>query len=195
MAKKYTKDADGHGWLIVQYADNSRYPPLPQYTLVDTIASNDGRVHFKILEGKSNGKTASLSRADYLADARAPHSPAGQLYYNRKKGQLWYGNMDRNKEGLACRLYPSNPPPTGTHDLEIPDEVHSIGSSYLSSSKYATTWFRIGHSGDRYLHPGTASLGCVTVTALGEWTNIYNYLIARRKGDGKSVGTIQIFER
>ena len=195
MARKYTKDADGHGWLIVRYENGTTYPPLPMYTLVETIPSSDGRTKFKILEGKSKDKIASLSDGNFLIDARGAHASAGQMYYNRIAGQLWYGTMDRNSPGLACRLYPSNPPPTGTHDLEIPDEVHSLGSSYLSSSKYATTWFRIGHSGDRYLHPGNVSLGCVTVTALDQWTNIYNYLIGRRKGDGRSVGTIQIFER
>jgi hypothetical protein len=46
------------------------------------------------------------------------------------------------------------------------------------------TWFRIGHSGDRFLHPCRVSAGCVTVKDIGEWTKIYNYLINSRKGHG-----------
>jgi len=86
----------------------------------------------------------------------------------------------------------ANPVPRGTYDLEIPYEVHSLASSYARYSPFATTWFRIGHSGDRYLHPGRISAGCATVTDLRKWTEIYTYLIRARKGDKKSVGTITI---
>ncbi len=198
MDKYYTQDADGHGWLVVKYSDDTLYPPLPQYTLIEKTDFKDERLYFKIKEGRSKGKVASISYENatkYLADAKGPHADAGKLYYNRKKGQLWYGTMSRREEGLSCKLYPENPPPNGLYDLEIPDEIHPIGTRYYEYSKYATTWFRIGHQGDRYLHPGNVSLGCVTLTALGEWTSIYNYLIARRKGDGKSVGTIEIADR
>jgi hypothetical protein len=78
--------------------------------------------------------------------------------------------------------------------LEIPDEVHNLGNAYISQSRVATTWFRVGHSGDRFLHTGHVSLGCTTVTDVPKWTEIYNYLIRRRKGDLKSVGTIQVVE-
>lgn len=197
MATKYVRDADGHGWLMVRYEDGSTYPPLPMYTKVEVFKVEDGREHFRILEGRSRGKVASVrvpgSGGSYLADARGPHGGAGSLHYDRTIGALWYGSMDRTQPGIACKIYPENPPPLGTHALEIPDEVHDIGSSYLSRSRYATTWFRIGHSGDRYLHPGTVSLGCVTVEEVEKWTNIYNYLIGRRLGDGKSVGRIRVF--
>lgn len=198
MSKFYTRDADGHGWLVVKYDDNLTYPPLPQYTLVEQTDIKDERVYFKILNGRSKGKIASLTidnASTYFTEAKGDYAKAAKLYYNRKEGLLRYGNSRLSQEaGLACRLYPGNPPPTGLFELEIPDEIHPIGVPYYSSSKYAATWFRIGHHGDRYLHPGNMSLGCVTVTALDQWTNIYNYLIAARQGD-KSVGTIEISER
>lgn len=194
MAKKYTKNADGHGWLKVRYADGGEYPPLPVYTLVETVPSRDGRVHFNILEGRSRGKRASLSNDNYLIDVKGPHGDAAKVYYERRFGELWYGDADRKKPGIPCRVYTDNPPPLGTHDLEIPDEVHPLGNSYLEKSDFATTWFRIGHRGDRYLHPGSVSLGCITVTDVEKWTSLYWYLVGRRKGDGKSVGTVQIFE-
>jgi hypothetical protein len=89
----------------------------------------------------------------------------------------------------------NNPQPYGVYDLEIPDEVHALGGAYESISPFAKTWFRVGHSGDRYLHTGSISAGCTTVTEVTAWTAIYNYLIARRKGDGRSVAVMRVVRR
>lgn len=170
------------------------YPPLPHYTLVEKTDFKDERVYFKILNGRSKGRIASLAYENalkYFADAKGSYGDPAKLFYNRKKGLLWGWSGNQSSEVVSCRLYPENPPPVGLFDLEIPDEIHSIGAPYYDYTKYATTWFRIGHRGDRYLHPGNASLGCITVTDLEQWTNIYWYLITRRKGDD-SVGTIEI---
>jgi hypothetical protein len=79
--------------------------------------------------------------------------------------------------------------PRGKHDIEIPDFQHTeYGERY---GRFGTTWFRIGHSGDRYLHPGRVSAGCVTITQYNEWPNIWLYLINSRK-DARSVGEIEI---
>ena len=88
----------------------------------------------------------------------------------------------------------SNPVPSGKHNLEIPYEAHSLGAPYQRESRYSTTWFRISHSGDRFLHPGRISAGCITVTNIKAWTRIYEYLIKARKGDNKSVGRIEVVE-
>jgi hypothetical protein len=194
MSRYYTKDADGHGWLVVKYEDGSTYPPLPYYTLVEQTDFKDERVYFKILNGRSKDKIASLTYENalkYFADAKGQYGEPAKLYFNRTKGLLWYGTNNRNETPLSCRLHPEKLPPIGLFELEISDEIHPIGAQYYDSSKYATTWFRIGHRGDYYLHPGNISLGCVTVTDLGQWTNVYNYLITRRRGD-YSVGTIEI---
>ncbi len=83
----------------------------------------------------------------------------------------------------------TNPVPQGKHDIEIPDFQHTeYGSGY---GAFATTWFRIGHSGDRYLHPGRVSAGCVTITDISQWPSIWSYLINSRK-DNRSVGEITI---
>ena len=58
----------------------------------------------------------------------------------------------------------------------------------------AKTWFRIGHSGDRYLHAGGFSLGCMTITEVVRWGEIYNGLIKARKGDLMSVGVLEVID-
>jgi len=111
--------------------------------------------------------------------------------------------------------YAADPVPIGKWNLEIPYEIHSIGSGYITYSKYATTWFRIATplsdpTQDRFLHPGLVSLGCATVgidsrslsTAITEserekvlkpWTDLYDYLILSRASDFH-VGTIEVVE-
>ena len=51
--------------------------------------------------------------------------------------------------------------------------------------------FRIGRRGDRYLHTGGFSLGCVTVTSTQKWDDIVIFLL-RSRFDAKTVGTIEV---
>ena len=55
-------------------------------------------------------------------------------------------------------------------------------------------WFRIGHSGDRYLHPGRVSAGCISITETARWMEIYDVLIKARKGDLMSVGILEVVD-
>lgn len=190
---KHATNADGKGWLVVKWEDGSTVPAIPQYLRVEYLRSQGGRDYFKVLEGARAGKEASVMRkaggTSHLGDGD-PKESAATVRFNRRTGQLWYGD----KGPIAATTQASNPVPLGTHDLEIPDEVHSLATRYQSDSPFATTWFRVGHSGDRYLHPGRISAGCVTVTDTKKWTDVYNYLIKRRAGDRKSVGTIVVVD-
>ncbi len=56
------------------------------------------------------------------------------------------------------------------------------------------SWFRIGHIGERYLHTGNHSLGCITMTEVERWDEIYDKLIKARKGDFLSVGMLEIVD-
>lgn len=90
--------------------------------------------------------------------------------------------------------FPDDPEPLkkGVYDLEIPDAPHLGGGSYLERAKLAKVWFRIGHSGERYLHTGRVTLGCVTMTEIEHWDDLCKVLMKARKGDGKSVGTLEV---
>lgn len=190
---KHVTNADGKGWLIVKWSDGSTVPALPQFLLVDSIKTEGGRDYFKVLEGPRLGKEASVKRksdgGSYLGTGN-PTESAATVKFNRTTGQLWYGDSGPIKATTQA----GNPAPLGLHDIEIPDEVHRMGEPYQIDSPFATTWFRVGHAGDRYLHPGRVSAGCVTVTDTKKWTDVYNCLIKRRKGDNKSVGTIEVVE-
>lgn len=188
---RYIPNADGKGWLIVLYENASRYPPLPQFVKVKVEKVEHGRDYFTILEGKSKGKRASVShdngRSRLLSGANL-HQPAATVKFAWPAGKLWYGNTGP----IEATTDEDNPVDYGTHAIEIPDEVHGLARGYEGSAKYATTWFRVGHSGDRYLHTGSVSAGCVTVTEIASWDKIYAYLIKARVGDGLTVGTIEV---
>ena len=86
----------------------------------------------------------------------------------------------------------------GENDLQALDlnwlPETALGSGYSQYSNFSSVWFRLENaSSSRYLHLGNVSLGCVTfgATSAGgtaahkaEWTNLYNYLIKRRKSNG-----------
>ncbi|MDP3043181.1 MAG: hypothetical protein Q8N21_02150 [bacterium] len=82
----------------------------------------------------------------------------------------------------------------GLYDIEIPDYPHLGGSRYKNEAKWAKTWFRIGHKRERYLHTGRVSLGCITITDVKNWDEIYNKLIKARKGDFISVGALEVVD-
>lgn len=191
---KGVTNADGKGWLTVKHADGSFAPPLPQYMKVKVTSTAGGRENFTIMEsgfdGKYIGKAASVKLkpdgTSYL-DSTLTYKSAASVTFDIAKEEVTYGGSGP----VYAITQTSNPTPSGTHDLEIPDEPHPGGGSYEDKSIFAKTWFRIGHSGDRYLHPGMGTLGCTTVKAVDKWTDMYNYLINSRKDD-KNVGTITV---
>lgn len=190
MAIKYVTNADGKGWLVVRYTNGSLYPPLPQYLKVNVNKTENGREYFKILEGRNIDKTASvkLKGMNQSYFGIAVQTKSVSLKFDRNKKKLWYGL----NSVADAKTDSHNPVPAGTYNIEIPYEVHTLAAHYSAHSVFATTWFRIGHSGDRFIHPGRISAGCITVTDFTKWTDIYNHLIKARKGDMKSVGTIEV---
>lgn len=196
MSTKYISNADGKGWLIVKYSDGSTYPPLPQFVRVDFQQTQGGRDYFVIMEGRSATKNASVKRksdgSSYLIDGD-PTTSQGLIHYVISTSELFYLLGSGWVGPITTITSPSNPVPVGKHDLELPDEVHPKAQQWESKSIYACTWFRIGHDGDRYFHTGEGTLGCATVKDIPKWTDIYNYLITRRKNDGKNVGELEVF--
>ncbi|UPK41170.1 hypothetical protein [Paenibacillus pabuli] len=197
MSIRYVSNADNEGWLLVRLSGSQNPEALPQYLRVDYTNTDAGREHFKIIEGAYLGKEGSVKLKEdgssYLANGD-PKLPAAKVHFVIENKKLWY--EDGGWIGpIDAKTHPDNKVPVGIHDIEIPDNPHKVPEDYMQKSIFAKTWFRISHSGDRYLHTGSVSAGCVTVTDIPKWTDLYNYLIARRKGDSKSIGEIHVFEK
>ena len=82
----------------------------------------------------------------------------------------------------------------GIYDIEIPDAPHEGGINYTKIAKFAKVWFRVGHKDAKYLHTGMHSLGCITVLEQDKWDEIFHQLIKARKGDGLSVGVLEVVD-
>ncbi|MGK5093435.1 hypothetical protein WDW89_15680 [Deltaproteobacteria bacterium TL4] len=182
-----TKD----GWMRIRWEDGTSIASLPFTLKVEGYRIESQREYFTPLEGSHRGKKASIQLkqdgSSYLSTEN-PHTGAVHLVYSISRKTL-------NLEGTTylARDYPSSPWKKGLYDVEIPDFPHPGGRNYPDVN-YAKVWFRVGHTGDRYIHTGRASLGCITLTERHRWDELYRILIRARKGDRISIGTLQVVE-
>lgn len=190
MGVKQVSGSDRHGWLDVRIDGISEITSLPYGLEVDTMGVNAGREKFKVLEGIRRSKTGSvkLTASGQSQFGTVALRGAASVRFSLSAGKVSFGG-----QSIDAITDNSNPVPVGTWSLQIPDEKHTLyGNGYLGRSAYATTWFRIGDGRDRYLHPGSVSAGCVTVTDVEKWGQLWQYLILARKRDGMNVGTITV---
>jgi hypothetical protein len=190
------------GWTRAQLDPTGSEIPVHeflqvQHTHTKTLPSGQTRDYFTILEGVHRGKTASIRHTDgssNLTSALPVYRGSIKLRFDARKAKLSYDGVE-----LSAETDPRNPIRNGTHLIRLPDFPHPMASRYLSRSNKAIVWFYIGPGtvavpgrSDFYLHPGTRSAGCVTVTDIGLWDALYQRLILSRHGDGLSVGTIDV---
>jgi hypothetical protein len=195
MAEKRYVIGDSQGWLRVKLEPSKREVALIEYLQVEFDNRVNGRDQFKILEGVYQGQLASVAQKSasqsHLGTPLPAYGSGATLEVSISKKELTYAGIV-----VSITVEPSALPTVGTHNIQIPDFPHSIGSGYLGDSSYALNWFFLGvgnasAGNDRYLHTGLASAGCVTVDPK-KWTALYQYLIKRRNPGGKNVGTITI---
>jgi hypothetical protein len=190
QATRFVAD-DGDGWLKVVMEDGRVRISLPAALKVELTHLDSKREYFTILEGPYRGRSASVKFNDdgssHLTAANPQVDPVKLVYSISKKTLNLKGNTYQTQD------YPSTPWEKGLYDVEIPDAAHRGGLNYPQVTR-AKTWFRVGHQGDRYIHTGRNSLGCITVTERDRWDGLYAMLIIARKGDGISIGTLQVVD-
>jgi hypothetical protein len=191
-AIKYIPDID-NGWLKVRLEDGNTIS-LPAFLKVQSEHIGRGREYFTILEGLYRNQKASVSldnandnSSRLLTDVK--HEPLIKLQYSISQKKLIIGNKKYKAADHA-----ETPWKKGWYDLELPDCPHLGGQYYLDISSRAKTWFRIGHEGEKYMHTGRVSLGCITITEVEEWNEIYDKLIKMRKGDFVSVSVLEVID-
>jgi len=189
---KYIPDVD-NGWLKVKITDRDIIY-LPAFLKVQSEYIESGREYFTILEGSYRGQKSSVSldnannnSSRFLVDVK--HEPLIYFQYSISQKKLTIGNKK-----YQATDYADTPWKKGWYDIELPDFPHTGGRDYLNRSSRAKTWFRIGHEGERYLHTGRRSLGCITITEIEKWNEIYNKLIKARKGDFLSIGVLEVVD-
>lgn len=179
------------GWLRVKREPSGEIISVPEHLQVELTSSGAGRDYFTVLEGVHRGKKFSVM-AGNLGSRRPPYKGAAHLTFSLGQRTLTYA-----LGGVKAITQQDNALPVGTHPIQVPDHPHEGGLYYMGQTPYAKSWFYLGHGeavlnrGDRYLHPGSGSLGCITVDPSG-WTRLYGYLILCRSGDGKTVGRVTV---
>lgn len=188
---RYISNED-NGWLITKIEGIKLPISLPAYLKIKPEHIDNRREYFIILEGAYRGKLASVKlKEDGLSRlvSNVQHEPMARAsYFISKK------IFTLNGKKYATVDYKNAPWEKGLYDIEIPDYPHLGGARYEKQAPRAKTWFRIGHSGERYLHTGGRSLGCITIIETARWAEIYNTLIVARKGDSMSVGILEIID-
>ena len=190
QATRFVAD-EGDGWLPVLLQGQGAKASLPALLHVELVQIDSKREIFTIVEGPYRGRTASVKRksdgSSHLSGGNPQSGPVKLVYSISRKTLRVRGKSWQTKD------YPSTPWTSGFYDAEIPDAPHKGGLNYPDVTR-AKTWFRIGHQSDRYIHTGRNSLGCITVTEHDRWDELYAILVRARKGDGRSVGTLEVVE-
>lgn len=182
----------GKGWLKVRVKDSKTIESLPAFLKVKLESSDGKREYFIPLEGTHRGKLVSAKLPDDGSSnliSGVEHQEMARASYSITKKTFTI-----NGKAYATIDYKNAPWENGLYDIEIPDYPHALGARYEKDAPRAKTWFRMGHSGERYLHTGGRSLGCITIIETKRWVEIYHALIKARKGDRVSVGVLEVID-
>ncbi|KEQ24962.1 hypothetical protein [Paenibacillus tyrfis] len=170
---------------------------LPQYLQVDHTSSTPDangqlRDHFTVLEGLAKHQEFSVKSEANALGPMINYNPSAVLKFLPAK------NLLRISDNVVVHVKtdPNHPIPEGNHRILVVDHFHE--NYYPKAGPYQHSWFPLlelpGTSTEfkkRYLHPGKVSLGCLTVLDHERWTEIYEFLIRRRK-DKDYVSMLQV---
>lgn len=180
--------ATSDGWLVV--VSGGVKTSLPSGLKVSLTSSSGGRDYGTIDEGILAGSSFDVTSGNLEAGYRrvgslqvkvrsragGPVKIGGTSYELEMSINYVEGVVSKSAGPFPATTYAGNPLPDGDHDIEIADFPHPGGATY---GALGTVWFRLGHSGDRYLHPGRISAGCLTC-APGNWEAIFQIVHCAR---------------
>lgn len=174
------------GWLVVKVDDAEI--SIPSFLKVQYEFTKQNREYFKILEGVHKDKIGSvkIDGGPYLLSDFSYYKGASIEYSNRTK------TLRVNNQKYITVNYHTEPWPTGIYDILMPDYPHLGGEIYLKVAEKAKVWFRIGKDGEKYIHTGQVSLGCITLVEHNKWDDLCELLMKSRIGDGKNIGMLKV---
>jgi len=176
------------------------YDKTPPDRMYHSFSDPEGqeREFCTILEGPHRGKRiAALALKNGGRFHSLTESPPVYFIFtlgSKVIGKHIYGTLQYGgpTETVSAFTSARNIVPAREYDLQLPDAPHQWGRDYAGMCDSPMTWFRIGDSdSSRYLHPGMASDGCVTIPP-GEWNQVFSRLRTARRGDGINVGKIKV---
>lgn len=188
MCVPMTKD----GWFQVVLEKNNKIVSLPSFLQIKPDNIIGKRERFTILEGVYRGEIATVK---LLPDGSSrfisiiKYEPATFANYSLSR-KIFILN---GKEYKATD-HPETPWQKGIYDIGIPGAPKKLGERYLDKARLAKVWFLIGHAGERFLHPGRISRGCMTIIEVEKWDKLCELLLKSRKADFMSVGIVEVID-
>lgn len=179
------------GWFQVVLEKNKKTVSLPSFLQIKLSGIAKGRENIMILEGAYRGEKASTklssNGASYFVSV-VKYEPIALAKYSisRKIFTL-------NEKEYKATDHPETPWEKGVYDIEIPSAPKRLGERYLNKARLAKVWFLIGHNGERFLHPGMVSRGCMTINEVEKWDILCEKLLKCRK-DYQSVGVVEVID-
>lgn len=188
---RYIPETTDDGLLKTIREDNGKEESLPMYLKVHFDRIEAKREHFTIMEGALRGVKASVTlderNQSYLVSKNSQTNPVS-LKYSIAKKTLHFKNKTYSTTDAPEMRWEK-----GLYDVEIPDAPHR-GGLFYPEAKYGKLWFKVGHSGTRYIHTGKHSAGCITLLEQNRWDDLCVVLTKARKGDGQSIGILEVVD-
>lgn len=185
----YIRDID-EGWLNVTIANTK--VALHSFLKVKLQREKSKLQYFTILEGSYKGKEAQVKFDDdgsSFLDEGNPYTDAVTMIYSISKKILTV-----NDKNYKTRDYKESQLSKGLYEVQLHDYPHAGGEPYMDVAKKAKVWFRIGKDGERYIHTGTYSLGCITLIENHKWDGLYSVLVRSRTRDDRSIAVLKVVD-
>jgi len=182
----------GDGWFQVVLEKNNKTVSLPSFLQIKPEGIVRGRERLVILEGAYRGEKATAKLLPNGSSYFIPivkYEPVAIAKYSISQKIFTF-----NGKEYKATDHPNTPWKKGIYDIEIPSSPHRVSPDYLRKAKLAKVWFLVGHAGERFLHTGTRSLGCMTIIELDIWDKLCETLLKSRKGDFMSVGIVEVID-
>ena len=186
------------GFLKVKIDGYKKAQALPAFLKVRLDRREKGRDYFTVMEGWRQGEIGSVrvkeNGKSYLITGN-PYTRPIHMTYSRSAKRLKI-----KRKSYKAIEYQGKTWEKGFYDIEIADYPHEGGARYIKKAPKAKVWFHIGHEHqlgkdeERYIHTGQATLGCITLTELKRWNEIYKVFIRARLGDSKSIGILEVID-
>jgi len=180
------------GWFQVVLEKNNKTVSLPSFLQIKPEGIVRGRERLVVLEGAYRGEKATAKLLPNDSSYFIPiikYEPVAIAKYSISQKIFTFNGKEHKATDHPNTLWKK-----GIYDIEIPSSPHQVSPNYLHKAKLAKVWFLVGHAGERFLHTGTRSLGCMTIIELEIWDKLCETLLKSRRGDFISVGIIEVID-
>lgn len=186
------------GWLTFLLENGNRVS-ICDYTKLTYLREKDGRVYFQVkdISSEHNNKICSIKKVAFPGYFTQQAIIKQDITIGLKYSGASQGILSANGKAYLAELTSGNRIEIGTHNVMRPDAPHEWARGYNVAGNLV--WFPLhvasegGTTRGRYLHVGRASAGCISISDIDKWTELYEYLIKfRSTRDDKVICRVKV---